>query len=173
MKRTQIDFSKHIVDVTKNGTIVIYHIHQPEPDTYTNSVKFINTSGIMAVTGDFGNWIFCREFHPSQEKVCDSYWCEKLSISSSQDPYEFDSDTAKEEIDEMLETDKNLSKEEKEWLMNLYDEADQGEYSYIAKAMDRPSSFESECIPRGKNTKKWLLAIFDAFDEICERMKEK
>jgi hypothetical protein len=45
-----------------------------------------------------------------------------------------------------------------------------GEYSYIAKAMDRPGSFEAEMIPRGKVYNSWLPIIFDAFDEMCQRV---
>ena len=62
-KRTEVDFSKHVVEITKQEGLFVCYIRVP--GTITNSVKFINTNDIMAVTGDFGNWIFCREFHPS------------------------------------------------------------------------------------------------------------
>ena len=89
---SSLDFSKHVVTVEKQEGLLIHTL--AIPGTITQSVKFINTQGIMAVTGDYGNWIFCREFHPSPTgSVSDSYWCEKLRISSRQDPYEFDSNT--------------------------------------------------------------------------------
>jgi hypothetical protein len=170
-KRTTIDFSKHIVTVTKHEGLLIYNF--AIPGTLTNSVIFINTKGIMAVTGDFGNWIFNREFHPSKNNyVEDIYWLEKLRLSSSQNPYEFDSDTAKKQIKELLDDpDHNLTPNEQEWLQELSDAANGGEYEYIAEAMDRPSSFEVEIIPQGKITKYWVLCIFDAYDEICNRIK--
>ena len=171
-KRTEVDFSKHVVDVTKQDRLLVHYIHLP--NTIVNSVKFINTNDIMAVTGDFGNWIFCREFHPSATGgVSDGYWREKLGISSCQDPLEFVSDIAKAEIKEMLEDeDRTFTEEEREWLGELSDAADEGEYEYIATAMHRPSSFEAECIPKGKRVTFWLLVVFDAFEEICKRIKE-
>jgi hypothetical protein len=113
-KRTDVDFSKHEVVITKNDNILIHYLKQP--NTTINSVKFINTNDVLVVTGDFGNWIFCREFIPSAKNyVSDHYWIEKLRISSCQDPYEFDCDEAKQQIKELLE-DHEFSDEEKEWL---------------------------------------------------------
>jgi hypothetical protein len=168
-KRTTIDFSKHVITTTKYEGISIYTI--AIPGTLTNSVTFINTKGIMAVTGDFGNWIFCREFHPSKNNyVEDVYWLEKLRLASSQDPYEFDPDTAKNQIKELLENKEHkLSPNEQEWLQELSNAANEGEYVYIAKAVNRPRNFEAETIPHGKITKYWVLCIFDAYDEICKR----
>jgi hypothetical protein len=48
---------------------------------------------------------------------------------------------------------------------------DGSEYEYIAKVMDYPSRFHVEMIPKGKIIKYWLLVVFDAFEEICQRMK--
>jgi len=172
-KRTGVDFGQHELRVTKTGDLLIHDLKKP--DTGIHRVKFINIENVLVVTDDFGNWIFCREFHPSKDgSVSDKYWCEKLQNSSTQNPYVFDADTAKEEIKEILEEDDgSLSEEEKEWLAELSDEADEGEYSYIAKAMDHPSSFDTENIPQGKKTNYWLLVVFDAFDEICKRLKAK
>ena len=170
-KRTHVDFSQHVVTVTKHEKTLIHEIAKPESSTH--SVTFINTNGIMAVTGDFGNWIFNREFHPGiSEFVSDTYWTQKLRVASSQDPYEFDPAKAKEQIVEILRT-QTLTEEEESWIHSLLSAADDGEYSYIAKAMDYPSSFESEMIPQGKIMKFWLEAVYDAFDEICKREDEK
>lgn len=170
-KRTDVDFGKHVLTTKKNGDVAIYSL--VVPGSRMESVIFINAEGILAVTGDYGNWIFCREFHPGpEESVCDHYWTQKLKIASCQDPYQFDSDVARQEIEELLKNqDYEFSDEEKEWLEELSVEANQGEYSYIAKAMDRPSSFESEMVPKGKTLNVWLKIIFDAFDEICNRVK--
>ena len=170
-KRTDIDFSHHVLTTIKNENCLIHRFAKPGTRVY--SVTFINVEGIMAVTGDMGNWIFCREFHPSPDnRVSDRYWCEKLRISSEQDPYKFNTDAAKEQIKELLDdNDITYSPEEREWLEELSCEADEGEYAYIAKAMDHPGTFDAECIPRGKITDYMLLGVFDAFDEICRMMK--
>jgi hypothetical protein len=170
-KRTDVDFSKHVLTTTKHDNIItIYDFSIP--GTCARSIKFINTQGIMAVTGDYGNWVFCREFHPSEEGVSDSYWVQKLKINSTQDPYIFDATTAQMEIDELLnDEDFEFSDEEKIWLEHLKRAASDGEYEYISEAMDRPSSFDAEMIPRGKILNYWLPIIFDAFDEIYDRMR--
>jgi hypothetical protein len=170
-KRTDIDFSKHVVTTEKRESLLVHTL--AIPGSLTNSVVFINTNSIMAVTGDFGNWIFCREFHPSEKSyVSDPYCIEKLKIASSQDPYDFEGKEAREEIEELLkDPEGSLSTEEKEWLKELSDASNGSEFEYIAEAMNYPGSFPAEMIPKGKITKFWLLAIFDAFDEICKRMK--
>jgi hypothetical protein len=168
-KRTDVDFSNHVLTITRSKDCLLYNFAIPGRHTY--SVQFINTHGIMVVTGDYGNWVFCREFHRSEEGVSDSYWIEKLKISSTQDPYVFDSDEAARQVKELLEdSDHEFSEVEKEWLNELLIAAQDGEYSYIAKAMDRPGCFEAEMIPRGKVLNSWLPIIFDAFDEICRRI---
>lgn len=171
MSRTNTDFSKHVLTTTKREGMLIHVL--AKPGTNMDSVTFVNTNDIMAVTGDYGNWIFCREFHPSASgKVDERYWIEKLQVASSQDPYDFDGKAAKEEIEELLkDPEKSLSPEEKEWLQELLEATDGSEFEYIAKVMDYPASFPSEMIPKGKTTKYWLLVVFDAFEEICRRMK--
>lgn len=173
MSRTDVDFSKHVVTTTKREGMLIHVL--AKPGTHMDSLIFVNTNDVMAVTGDYGNWIFCREFHPSPTaKVDDHYWIEKLQIASSQDPYDFDGKVAQEEIEELLkDTDKALSKEEIEWLKDLSDAAEGSEFEYIAKVMDYPGSFPAEMIPKGKVTKFWLQVVFDAFEEICRRMEKR
>src|SRR4030042_6319497 len=171
MKRTDVDFSQHelLIEENKNNGMLNMTIHYlKKPNTITDSVKFINTNDVLAVTGDYGNWIFCREFVPSANgKASGGYWAEKLSIASTQNAYKFSEEVAKSEIDELLK-EHELSDEEKEWLDELREEADQGEYAYIAKAMDRPYTFETELIPKGKEMDFWFKVVLDAFDEICE-----
>ncbi|MBF0554274.1 MAG: hypothetical protein HQK96_06885 [Nitrospirae bacterium] len=171
-KRTKVDWSKHKLTIKQiNGENVIYEF--AVPGHRAQSVIFINAAGIMAVTGDWGNWFFCREFHPSpDEYVSDGYWIQKLKIASCQEPYDFDSVEVIREI-EQLKKDHELSPEEIEWLDELEIAATDGEYAFIAKAMDHPSSFDCEMIPDGKVIKWWLLVVFDAFDEICNQLQEK
>jgi len=171
MSRTNTDFSKHVLTETKREGMLIHVL--AKPGTNMDSLTFVNTNDIMAVTGDYGNWIFCREFHPSASgRVDDTYWIEKLQVASSQDPYDFDGNKAKEEIEELLkDPEKSLSKEEKEWLNDLSEATDDSEFEYIAIAMDYPASFPAEMLPKGKITKFWLKVVFDAFEEICQRMK--
>jgi hypothetical protein len=175
MSRTTVDWSKHQVIKTETPELLVYYFKKP--DTTCQAIKFINIKGEgLVVTGDYGSWMFCREFHPSAKgSVSDQYWSEKLRIGSTQDPYVFDSEVAQAEIKDILAEDErdyhhSLSDEEKEWLNELSDEADQGEYSFIAKAMEHPSSFETESIPHGKTLNQWLLIVFDAFEEICRRI---
>ena len=172
-KRTQVDYSKHEVLVTENEHILIHHLKKP--GTGIESVKFINTQGILAVTGDFGNWIFCREFHPSEKSaVSDGYWCEKLQIASSQEPEEFGVEATKKEIIEKLkDRDSGYGKPEREYLKGLYRqlESENNEHWYITHAYENlPRDWDYESIPLVKRHKFWLKAIFDAFDEICSRM---
>ena len=171
--RTNTDFSKHVLTETKREDLLVHTL--AKSGTTMDSLTFINTNDIMAVTGNYGNWIFCREFHPSGSgKVSDTYWIEKLQLASSQDPYDFDGKKAKEEIEELLQDpDKSLTDKEKEWLNELSEATDGSEFEYIAVAMNYPSSFLSEMIPKGKITKYWLLVVFDAFEEICHIIKEQ
>lgn len=169
--RTEVNFEQHVLKITKVDGMMVHDLCKP--NTITDRVMFINTNGIMAVTGDYGNWIFCREFHPSNKNSIDGrYWAEKLCLSSTQDPYEFDVEAVREEVSELKENHE-LTEEEIEWLDELVCAAEDGEYSFIAKAMDRPNGFEAEMIPRGKKFKFWFEVILDAFDEICKRIKEQ
>ncbi|MBA4852049.1 hypothetical protein [Emticicia sp. BO119] len=170
MKRTKIDFSKHELTITQINEKATTHLLK-KPDTYIHSVKFTNIDGVLLVTGDFGNWVFCRSFYPSKdEKVSDGYWCEKAVISSTQITHEYDSEKTEKSIKELLQEDWN--EEEKEYLNELldhtYDGREYKDYAYN----HRPSGFEYESIPYGESVKPWLKAVFDAFDEICDRVKQ-
>lgn len=177
-KRTSIDYSKHVVTETKSEGLLVHHFG--EPGTIINSMTFINTHGIMAVTGDFGNWIFCREFHPSAEgRVSDHYWQGKLRNSSTQVGEEYDSEATRRAI----EVELNVG---------------YAEYGYSGTRLEEMIEYGEEClrlvhdkyayelyahreIPHGDSENAiccyknhiWLDCIFDGFDEICLRMKEQ
>ena len=110
-KRSNCNFDTHELIITKNECCSVYQLKKPK--TILDSIKFINTNGILAVTGDYGNWIFCREFHPSEDGfVSDGYWLEKLEIASSQDGREFSSELSKKQILDCLE-EEGITEEEK------------------------------------------------------------
>lgn len=172
-KRTNVDWTKHELSITcYKGKPAIYDFRKG--NSCVHAITFINVEGVLSVTGDWGNWIFCREFHPTEEGyVSDSYWIEKLQISSCQDPYDFEQSKVKEEV-EQLKKDHDLSEEEIEFLDDLVIEAGEGKYAFIAKIMnDKPNDLDYEFLPNGKVVQWWLQVVFDAFDEICHRLKSK
>ena len=173
-KRTQLNFSKHELFIKTNDDVTIHHLKVP--GTRMDSIEFINVSGIMAMTGDYGNWMFCREFHPSsKDYVSDHYWIEKLKLSSCQNPYRYDSEGTAKEIQELLNDKENPpTKEEKEYLKECLRETDD-EVSYVYQAYrNNVGGYEDgECVPFVQKLHPQLPFIFDAFDEICRRLKEK
>ena len=177
-RRTKIDFSKHEVHVIKNDEVLIHHLKVP--GTYWDSIKYINCHGIMAVTGDYGNWIFCREFHPSADGyVSDGYWHEKLKIASEQEGTEFDSNATKEAINEKLNEYKlqcsEDGKEPDEEIVEYYEECmnkcDDHELDYTHYAYrEQPSELDYDDVIFIKDYKYWLKGVFD---EMCRRMNEE
>lgn len=170
--RSNVDFSNHILTEIRNENVLIHRFYQK--DTCCYGITFINSCGILAVTGDCGNWIFCREFHPSAkgDGVSVGYWVEKLKISSTQEPLDFDPVATKKEIEKRLQED-DLDKEDKEYLEDILTDVDEGEFWYQAKAYDKlPSHRDHEFVPYREELNPMLCVVFDAFDEICRRMKE-
>jgi len=172
-KRTKIDFSKHELNITNNDVVIIHDLKQKDSIEYR--VVFINSNDICAVTGDFGNWIFCREFHPSNNGyVSDSYWIEKLKISSTQEPYVWNEELVRKEIVDILKDKENMGYDEIDFWKELMLDSHDGEYAYSAKCMYHPLSIDAEKIPEARQEiNPYLLAIFDAFEEVCRRMKEE
>lgn len=178
--RTNVDFSKHELKIIKTDKVLIHHLKKP--NTVIDSLTFINTEGIMAVTGDYGNWIFCREFHPSGKgSVSDTYWVEKLRNSSTQTSSEFSSEFTRKLIEENLNgaledygyEGEHLTKI-KEYYNHLLDYVDLSEGEYVAEAYynntNKPDFIEAEDVPFEKETHYWLKVVFDAFEEICNRL---
>lgn len=172
-KRTGIEFEKHEVLAIKTDECLIHHLKKP--DTMCDSIKYINCGGVLAVTGDYGNWIFCREFHPSEKGfVRGGYWEEKLKIASSQEPEEFDEEGTIAEIKRLLSEEEELTEDETEYLNGCMDKAQQGrfDYEYYAHRENCGRFEDHEYVPHRMKTKFWLQAVFDGFDEICRRLKE-
>lgn len=171
-KRTKLDFSKHELSVTQTDGILIHDLKVP--GSQVNRVKFINAGGVLAITGDYGNWILCREFHPSDDGyVSDSYWCEKIRIASTQNPYEYDEEATKKEIEERLE-DEDVTEEEKSYYEDLLEYyVHESETCYKMNAHSTlPSDMDHENVPYVQKLNPWLECIFDAFEEICERLSK-
>lgn len=174
-KRTKIDWSRHEVTVIKYGDDVLVHKFK-RPNTISQSVTFINAFGVLTVTGDYGNWVFCREFHPSSDgSVSEHYWCEKARISSTQRVSDFCPDSTREKIEKLIseqDMDDPLRAEEIEYLNDLLSNIDDGYERYMVYAYDNQvGRFDFESIPCVKKLDPWLEAIFDAFDEICLRLE--
>jgi hypothetical protein len=169
-KRTEINFAPYVLQEIKiaEPEIMIYRFGKP--NTRCGSFVFINAEGVLTVTGDYGNWIFCREFYASADGyVSDGYWLEKLRNSSTQRPCEWDAELTRKEIEKRIE-EEELGNEEKEYLEDLLNHLDDGEERYMIYAYDNmPDGYDYEYIPISKRLNYWLEAIFDAFDEICRR----
>ena len=179
-RRTDFDFSEHELLIKESDGLLVHTLkHKDYSKMYR--FDFINTNGIMVVTGDYGNWMFCREFHPSPDgMVSDYYWCEKIKIASTQEPFEFDYEATEKEILEAINgglveggfegDDLEIMTEYYESLLDIVHE---GEFYYEAFAYgEMPYLITSGCVPNNKKIKHWLLCVFDAFEEICSRLKE-
>jgi hypothetical protein len=171
-KRTKVDFSKHVLTTIQNENVRIDRFADPNTGCY--AITFINSCGIMAVTGDCFNWIFCREFYPSEKSgVSDSYWVEKLRISSTQKPTRFSPKETEKEIRERLADEDDVSDADREYLEDLLNNLEDGEERYQVYAHDNlPAERDFEYVPYQTELDPMLEVVFDAFDEICRRMKE-
>lgn len=183
-KRTTWDFSEfdHRVELFKSeegNEIRVDHLQKG--DSNIGYVKFVNDERGLSVFGDFGNWIFCRPFHPSKDGyVSEMYWNEKLKMGSSQDHAKYDGDETAKEIQELIEgglEEYGYKGEElksiKEWYTDLlmYTD-DEIEYTYHAyRCHNYPVDLDFESIPFCKEGSYQLQIVFDAFEEICNRLK--
>lgn len=173
MKRvTSVDFTKHKLNIIKYDDIVIYEFKKP--GTVINGLTFINAKGVMTVTGDFGNWVFCREFHPKNKDYVGRYYLdEKLEILSQQTTSKFDSEVTLKLIKDFKKEFKDyhgrkMNEEEKEWINDLiYYSDDEYEYTYYAYRK-KPESIDYDEVPFGKKRHIWLDIVYDAFNEICD-----
>lgn len=177
-RRTEIDFSKHELKITKLEGVLIHEFKKP--DTCECMLVFINTCGVMTVTGDFGNWVFCREFHPSgkEEGISRGYWDEKLEIASVQKPSKYDEEETLSCLNEFKESfsdsyGREMSEEELEWVDQLENNVDdEFEYTHLAYR-DKPNDIDYESVPFGKKRHFWLDAVYDGFEAICAVLQQK
>ncbi len=175
-KRTDVDFSKHELKVIEYNGVLIHEFKIP--NTNTHSITFINACGVMTVTGDFGNWVFSREFHPSAESkgVSGRYWDEKLQNASVQKSHIFDADQTAKEIMEFKDSfaeqnGREMNEEETDWIKSLEKNCcDEYEYTYLAYR-ENPNDIDYESVPFGTVRHIWLDIVYDAFDAICLYLK--
>lgn len=175
-KRTKIDFSAHELKVFEHEGISIHHLKKP--NTNCDNIKYINAGGILAVTGDYGNWIFCREFYPGpKEGVSDGYWHEKLKILSTQEAMDFDAEATKEALRDKLKEYKEEHPEDAdddviEYYEECINKCDEHELDYTHFAYrEQPKGLDYEDVILIKDYKFWLKAVFDGFDEMCLRLR--
>ena len=163
--------------------------HFKRQDSIVGYVKFVNCLcdyPNMTVTGDFGNWSFCRNFIPSPEatKISQGYWIEKASIHSSQDFNKLDMNMIQEDIYDLIDgglvewdLDEEDHKHTLDWFRSLLEYAyEDNDFEYRAKAfldVYRPKCIDYDDIPLHTSIPPQLLCVFDAFELICESMKKK
>jgi len=181
-KMANWDFSEntHTVEMFKSekgNTIRIDHLRKG--NSSMGYVRFVNDDYGMAVFGDFGNWIFVRPFVPSPKEYVDvSYWNEKLKMSSSQDHAKYDPEETAKEIEELIdhglkdygyEGDELTALKERytDLLRYTYDEIE-----YMYQAFRSSGCPDYEMVPFVKKGSHQLLIVFDAFNEICNRLTE-
>lgn len=178
-RRTNIDFSKHELKITELNGVLIHEFKIP--GTRNCMLVFINTRGVMTVTGDFGNWVFCREFHPfanNDSGVDSGYWDEKLQISSVQKSKKYDTDETIKRIKDFKESfidtyGREMNSDEADWVerleLSVYDE---NEYIFAAYR-ERPESIDYESVPFAQKRHFWLDAVYDGFEAICQVLKQQ
>ena len=169
--RVKIDWSTHQLDIVKNDEILIHDLNVNNSSFLR--VKFINTQGVCVVTGDFGNWIFCREFHPVKgAKVSDAYWIEKCSQKGR--VYDPES-TGESIINEIKDVKKDYDNyKEPDTIIDYYEGClrySDDYYAYTDYAYNNmPSFLDIYDVIIVEKTKHRLEIIFDAFEEICNRI---
>lgn len=174
MQRTEIDFSKHEIIVTKNS----WELNLENKKML--GIKFTNIDEVMLVTGDFGNWIFCRQWVPClNTKVSEGYWIEKLKNGSSQIAGAYSPEKTLKAIEEKIaelheepySDNEDIQNEYLEYLEEMkgyvHDELD---YTYHAYR-DKPEFLEYEDVIFIKKINPQLQVVFDAWDYLCDRME--
>jgi hypothetical protein len=173
----QKDFSKHEIKIYESEEIKKYELFIPGTSSY--GIRFINTDGILAVTGDYYNWIFCQEFDPRLEReVSDYYWAQKLRLMSEQQSHEFSPDKTEEALKEAIsEIEEGWDGDEAEELKEYYERCinnmcSSGEEYQNYALLWRPNFLDPSQIIYEKEIKWALQCVFDAFDEIINRLKK-
>lgn len=171
--RIKPDFSKHEFRYMKDTYCTIFELKHTNYEKMYR-IRFTNIDGHLVVTGDYGNWIFCREFHPhAGGGVSSGYWCEKLRINSEQDSHDFSEEKTANAIRTLLTEEEDLTEEEIEYLNGCLDSFTGCEFDYNAFAYrNNIGRFQDyEYVPFEKVIKPQLQFVFDAFDEMCDRLK--
>lgn len=178
-KYTQVDFKDHKLITSFSDDFKMWKLKKP--NTITQSIAFINTHGILLVTGDYGDFTFCREFHPTSNGFVEpAYWCEKYRISTQQKSHEYSVEKTRKMLQEGIEYeleeygyDENELNIMKKYYHQLLSVVELSEWEYISYAYDQyiPTFITAEDVPFCKEIRHCLLIVFDAFNEICQRLK--
>lgn len=188
-KRTQQDWSQHkwrreVFTNPEGKEITIDHLQKGNSNAHY--ILFINDTRGLTVRGDYGNWVFCRNFIPSAdtESISGGYWMEKLTIGSTQ-KFEFlDFECIEQDFKDrfegwMFENDYNTSQLEEieEWkneMLEALEGKDRIDYLYKAYRTPNPIGWSCEDFPHDhKKIPVRLNILFDGFEEICRQMKVK
>lgn len=184
MKRTDVDFSKHILSETHYTNPITGHNldvwELKMPNTMWYRVIFINSCNTLTIDGDYGRFSFCREFHPSSDGgVSDGYWFEKMRHDNCLTYNEYDGEATRKELEALIDgglADEwgweggALEKGVRDLEELLYYVDDEVEYKYHAFRGGLDIDYED--IPYCKEKNVQLDIYFDAFDYICQKMKE-
>lgn len=176
------EFSEHELSVVSNDLITIHRLKHPKYSQML-SIRFINTCGMLIVDGDYGRWSFNRCFMPSPEgSASDDYWIEKLCIGSTQKGTRFSSEKTKKELTNGIDSELEeygyageKLEEAKAFYEHLTDYCE-NEHEYVSEAYygsEKPSFMDSDGIPFIEETIPQLQIVFDAFEEICYRLKNE
>jgi hypothetical protein len=177
-----IDFSKHIHTVKTYKSEDWNEIREDRfwiEWSLMNWMVFINHNYWMNVVWDFWCWSFCRNFIPSEtEKIYLSYFAEKAFIANNNQWIEvFDLDELEKQIEEKI---KDFKEQWYEWdeleeIQIYYNNflTSENEIDYICKIRntDMPESLDYEDILDWKVYSSRFIIIYQAFNEICKRLK--
>ncbi len=177
-----VDWSKHRFTETKyplddKTNLFIYQLKIP--DTSHGMVKFVNFDGVCTVMGDYGNWVFNREFHPKAKSYqAFHYFKEKLEIASCQKVGVYDSEETCNDLlkelarycEEYKIDPENTEDEYVEYLKSCIEVSeDELDYTYTAYRT-YPSNMDSESVIFRKKPLVWFSIIYEAFHEMCGRL---
>lgn len=174
------DFSQHELSIVKNDLITIHRLKHPKYEQML-SVRFINTCGMLIIDGDYDRWSFNREFMPSPDgSVSDSYWIEKLCMGSTQKGTRFSPENTLNELSKAIDFEleeygyKGEKLEEAKEFFDHLKSYCENEHEYVSEAYygcEKPNFMDSEEIPFVEEVIPQLQIVFDAFEEICYRLK--
>lgn len=165
----KVDWSKHVVVKEQIDFCTIHTLWIP--NSSFNMVRFINAGGICAVTGDFGNWIFCRQFIPHWGQYCDpSYWDEKLQIASQQKAHQYDPYKTDEAIKRRMNSS-TCDPVERRYLNEVMEYVHENEMMYTIQAYNNlPDGYDHDTMIIEKSRHHWLDVVYDAYNEIVKRI---
>lgn len=168
-------FENHIFSIEECGKFTIYKLKHPEY-SMMYKVEFIVGNNLTVVTGDYGNWVFCREFHPKTGEISSyNYLDEKLEINSVQKSTEFSTEETIKQLKHFVDNFTNnygreMNEEEREWV-DLLDSSVFDEIEYTNTAFrEKPNSIDYDEVPFGTRRLRRLEIVYNALDVMCEKI---